>query len=120
MQPNPKFDGTKLVLGGREFILPPLNMRLVKKFNDDLEKLFKIGTRLATTEELEKMTDIILASLQRNYPDLQAEELDDLLDIDTLPSAFMALVKVNRMTKEAKTEGATDQPSPEIPAPAAP
>jgi len=84
-------EGIKINLGGREFVAPPLPLKVFRLHPDWFETLNDL-TGLPTPETVEIMTQIILSSLHRNYPDLTAEELEDLLDVNNMPIAMRAVM----------------------------
>lgn len=92
--------GFPINLGGVNFVLAPLGLRLAREFE-------KRGTELreqanVTPEQAHAFNvEMILASLHRNYPDLTAEELDELLDTASEPeavSAVMLMTGLKRVT----------------------
>lgn len=89
----PNLGGVKLVLGGREFVVPPLSLRQVRSFTEDgtFDKVGKIGNRLPSVEELDVALDVIHAALKRSYPDLGKDELLDLLDVGNLNDVMIAV-----------------------------
>lgn len=70
--------GVAMNLGGVDFVLAPLGLRLAREFEAKGTKLNESET---TVEDAHAFNvELILASLHRNYPDLTTEELDALLD----------------------------------------
>jgi hypothetical protein len=68
-------EGPKLTLGGRDFIVPPANLKAIRahsasRNNADATAQDKIDANVA----------FILTTLQRNYPDLTEDFLLDHLD----------------------------------------
>ena len=97
-------EGIKINLGGREFTAPPLPLKVFRLHPDWFEILNDL-TGLPTPETVEIMTQIILAALQRNYPDLTAETLEDLLDVSNMPIAMRAVM--GQATGEAVSPSAS-------------
>ena len=89
-------EGQKLQLGGREFIAPPAPFMCMRKYAD----MFN-GKAEATAEI---MADIILITLQRNYPELTQDELDMLLDVENMRAAFKVVMRVSGMKDAAPGE----------------
>jgi hypothetical protein len=73
--------GKELILGGETFIAPPVPMACVRKYKDLFSGKEKGADMLV-------MADIVLMSLQRNYPEMTESKLDELLDLANLPDAF--------------------------------
>ncbi len=89
--------GKKITLGGQDFIAPPVPLACVRKYKD----LFNGKEKGA---DLLVMADIVLMSLQRNYPDMTESELDGLLDIDNLPLAFNMVMSASGTEKTTSGE----------------
>lgn len=76
--------GKDVVIGDKTYTLPPLSLGQLR--NGMMEKLRAHDALLAEDppkgwEAFVAKGEIILAALRRNYPDLKAEELDDLIDL---------------------------------------
>ena len=84
-------EGTKINLGGREFIAPPLPLKVFRVHPEWFAMLAKIDG-LPTPESVEVMTKIVLAALNRNYPELTEDDLGDLLDIVNLPKIMQIVM----------------------------
>ena len=72
-------DGIKLTLGGVDYTIPPMNLRiqLTEPTKSAVQKIQSGDSDTAAF--VEAALDVILACAQRNYPDLTR---DTLLDID--------------------------------------
>ena len=81
-------DGKLVMLGGREFIAPPVPFSCMRRFADVFEG------RASPTVEV--MADIVFAALKRNYPDLDQKAFEDeCLDVGNLNLAFMAVMQAS-------------------------
>jgi len=69
-------DGPVVVLRGESFVVPPLQLRDLRKYMPQIEAMAK----LKMSETLDLLRDVIYAALKQNYPDLTPERLDELLD----------------------------------------
>jgi hypothetical protein len=77
--------GVAINLGGVDFVLAPLGIRLMREFEARGKTVGDGDAAYAFN------VDVILASLHRNYPDLTREELEELLDSHTVPEAVMSV-----------------------------
>lgn len=78
--------GVAINLGGLDFVIAPLGLRLMREMETKGKAL---STADATAEQAHAFNvDVILASLQRNYPEITREELEELLDTHTETEAF--------------------------------
>ena len=84
-------NGVKIEMGGREFILPPLTLGVLKRMGSRLSGLTKIEG-VPDPETIDLMADIIHASMVRNYPEVTKEEVLDLVDLGNLQQTFMAVL----------------------------
>lgn len=92
---EPRFDGELLKVGDREFVVPPLNWRRIRKLMPILERLKSIteGEGLNITEEmLDDSLTVIHEAVSRNYPELNKDELEDLVDLVNAPKVIMAVM----------------------------
>ncbi len=88
--------GQALTLADREFIAPPAPFCVMRKY----AAVFN-GDEVATPQ---LMAEVVLTSLQRNYPELTQEEFEaKYLDISNIGEAFKAVMTTSG-TKE-KTPG---------------
>ncbi len=91
-------DGTRIVLGGREFIAPPAPFACLRRHAEVFE-----GARPAT---ITIMADVVFASLRRNYPDLSQDEFDEkYLDVGNLREAFRTVMLITGAQEKQPGEG---------------
>lgn len=80
--------GVKINLGGIEFVLAPLGLRLMREF----EARGKQTSENTTPEQAHDFNvDVILASLHRNYPDITRDDLEELLDSQNEQQALLSV-----------------------------
>lgn len=65
--------GVTVKIGGKEYVLPPLNLRLYFDHEKDLDVLMKPAEH-SNTEYVKAAMDVIVPSLKRNYPDFSDSE----------------------------------------------
>lgn len=86
-------DGIKVRAGGREMIVPSLSFRATKTLlNDQMAILAEIKGPPKTPEHEAVLFAVILASLQRNYPEIDEKWLMDecgLVEIVNLAQAVL-------------------------------
>ena len=81
--------GQEIKLGETTFVCPPAPFACVRKYED----IFN-GKSDAT---LNQMSDILFASLKRNYPELEQEQFEfHNLDIANFRDAFQICLSVNQ------------------------
>ena len=92
---EPRFDGELLKVGDREFVVPPLNWRRIRKLLPILERMKDIaaGGGLVITESmLDDSVTVIYEAVSRNYPEITRDELEDLVDLVNAPKVIMAVM----------------------------
>jgi hypothetical protein len=91
----PRFDGDRLKLGDREFVVPPLNWRRIRKIMPILERMKDItaGGGLTITESmLDDSLTVIFEAVSRNYPEITRDDLEELVDLVNAPKVIMAVM----------------------------
>jgi hypothetical protein len=88
-------EGIKIVLGGHEFVAPPLPLKVFRVHPEWFAAL-ENTSGLPTPESVGIMTGIVHSALVRNYPGLTLEELEDMLDIVSMPLAMAAVMGQTR------------------------
>lgn len=98
-----KIDGVKLVLRGREFVMPPLTAAALEDFEAECNLLaampFRLERALAeghpglgpTKEELKAVVKLAHVALKPNYPELQPAELREHIDAVNVWAVLPAL-----------------------------
>ena len=99
--------GTKLNLGGVEFVMPPLNLNQARQHEDAIKNL---GQKATLSENMEDALPIIHAALSRNYPDLVLEDLRALIDIGNFRQATEALATSSGFVPAKPGESAPASP----------
>ena len=92
---EPRFDGERLKLGDREFVVPPLNWRRIRKILPILERMKDItagGGLIITESMLDDSVTVIYEAVSRNYSEITLEELEELVDLANAPKLIMAVM----------------------------
>ncbi len=77
--------GTKLIIGERELIVPPLTLKHLRTLGPRLKDLGEIkADALPTDEQFDLIGEVVHMALSRNYPDMTRDEVDGLLDIGNM------------------------------------
>lgn len=100
MSDYPKFEGEKLKLGDKEYVIPPLTWRRIRELLPVLGriKISPVGLEI-TGEMLDDYATVILAALNRNYPDMTRESLEDVLDLGNAPQIFLAIMGMSGLIR---------------------
>jgi hypothetical protein len=108
-KPAPQFEGELHRLGDKDFIVPPLNWRRIRELLPVLQKI-RIGQPglEITGEMLDDYLTVILSALNRNYPDMTLDELEDLLDLGNAPRLFLAIMGMSGLIQGEPGPGIAD------------
>ena len=85
-------DGVKIQIGDKEFEVPALNFKRVRELRPLFKKLQDLqGDQNVDSEQLDAMIEIVHQGLQRNYPDITKEELEEILDMQNIQGIIEAV-----------------------------
>jgi len=87
--------------GGNVYVLAPLTLGALRVLLDGIKE---VKTGLTITEQ-ETISAVLLSSLQRNYPDMTAAQVETFVDVGNMLAAFTACLDVaglKRKTQEAE------------------
>ncbi len=93
-------DGAKVRMGGKEWIVPALSFRQLKKL---LPKINMLNIGELTVETMDSITEVVHAAISRNYPELSVDDVADMLDVRAAPAVFMAIMGESGL--EATSQG---------------
>lgn len=96
-----KIPGIKMMLGGQEYVIPPLALNALVQLQDRLG-VFQGGTDITS---IETIIDAAHAALRRNYPDITREQVGDLVDLGNMNQVFEALMDVSGMLRKQQESG---------------
>lgn len=110
---NILFEGKTVTINKEEYILPTLGGKAYRVGNA-FEKIGKIEAAIGRMEELGKLTltseeigymyDLVLYALQRNYPDLTVDFVEDSMGLDDVMDLFPFLVSQDEEKKKKGLE----------------
>lgn len=93
--------GVKVSMGGREFTLPPLTLGSLKRIGNKISTLTNIDS-IPNEEQTDAICQIVLASVNRNYPEITQDELLEMIDLGNLKDIFEAVLGVSGIGKDKK------------------
>lgn len=94
-------DGVKIEMGGQEWIVPPINLKGIRKIQPLLPHLEKL--KFDTDEGVNAVVQVVQVALSRNYPEVTAEQIEDMVDMDNLPKIVQAIMNVSGLVPKAMT-----------------
>lgn len=97
--PVVKVKGIPVELAGELFVVPPVSLGVLEQMHDQIKAVTGDISDLA---QVATITDVTLAALRRNYPDLTRERLADLLDVGNMIEVFQAVMDVSGLRRKAR------------------
>lgn len=89
------FKGTKVELGGKEYVVPSLTLDQVEAFIADgtIDRVPQNGlTYIHVAESRQALVDVSHAALSRNYPNITREEIRAGLDLSSVSALVDAVM----------------------------
>ena len=95
--PEPKYEGIKLTIGGKEYTFAPLNFAAIKRLRPAIEMLETVTpeTKILSDEQVDAFVSIVHASLVRNYPDMTPDETADLIDMGNIGTIVQGIMGIS-------------------------
>lgn len=102
-------DGKTISMGGREWTIPPLNFKALRKFREQLGSM-----SAADLSRSDMVSEMILEAMRRNYPDLTLAELEDMLDMGNILPVVEAVLAASGLVQKEAASGEAVAASPLI------
>jgi hypothetical protein len=83
--------GIAILMGGREWTIPPLTLGQLRHLMPKIRQLSEIGLQMAEPQ-IDVLVEIVAAALQRNYPDISIQMVENLLDLGNAASVLHAVL----------------------------
>jgi len=96
--------GEWVTLGDEQYRIPPLAFRAIQDLGEDIESLKNIVGR-PSPQQMGVVGRIVLAAMQRNYPSMTMELLDDMLDIGNYQAVLGAVLSIGGFRKAEGAPG---------------
>jgi hypothetical protein len=88
----PVIPGTPVVLGDREYTVPPLTWPQALKLAPELALIHEAHALWSSKEVLRAYLAIITAALRRNYPDLTEDKIAEIIDFGNCIALLRAVL----------------------------
>ena len=83
--------GVVVMMGGREWTIPPLTLGQLRQLMPKVRQLSDIGVQMGETQ-IAVLVEIVTAALQRNYPDIVPDTVEELLDLGNATLVLSAVL----------------------------
>jgi hypothetical protein len=97
-------------MGGQDWIVPPLTLGQLRRLMPKVRQLTEIGASMGETQ-ITVLVDIVAAALQRNYPDMTPEKVENLLDLGNASVVLNAVLTGSGLKSSGAEMG--EAPAPE-------
>jgi hypothetical protein len=78
-------------MGGRDWLVPPLTLGQLRRLMPKVRQLTEIGASMGEAQ-IDVLVEIVVAALQRNYPEVTTETVEDLLDLGNAGAVLNAVL----------------------------
>jgi len=76
---------------GQDWIVPPLTLGQLRRLMPKVTKLTEIGASMGEAQ-INVLIDIVAAALQRNYPEMTPDKVENLLDLGNASAVLNAVL----------------------------
>lgn len=83
--------GVAVAMGGQDWIVPPLTLGQLRRLMPNIRQLTEIGASMGEPQ-IEVLVEIVNAALQRNYPDMTPDKVENLLDLGNAGAVLNAVL----------------------------
>src|SRR5438477_6826628 len=83
--------GVAVAMGGQDWIVPPLTLGQLRRLMPKVRQLTEIGVSMGEAQ-INVLIDIVAAALQRNYPEMTPDKVENLLDLGNASAVLNAVL----------------------------
>lgn len=86
--------GVNISMGGNDWTVPPLTLGQLRRLKDKIQAMTEIehDARGITSEQIDSIAEIVATALSRNYPDMTAERVLELIDVGNARAVISAVL----------------------------
>ncbi|MEO5355456.1 MAG: hypothetical protein H7835_19895 [Magnetococcus sp. XQGC-1] len=96
---TPPHDGVTVHFAGSDWVVPALSLGQLKKLMPHFQALQ--GSNFSV-EQIDSSLQVIHAALSRNYPALQLEDVEELVDLASMPILMEAILRVSGLVRSGE------------------
>ena len=83
--------GMGVAMGGHDWVVPPLTLGQLRRLMPQVRQLTEIGVSMGEAQ-IAVLVDIVTAALQRNYPEMTPDKVENLLDLGNASAVLNAVL----------------------------
>jgi hypothetical protein len=103
--------GASVAMGGQDWVIPPLTLGQLRRLMPKLRELTEIGASMGEPE-IGVLVEIVTAALQRNYPEVTADRVENLLDLGNASAVLNAVLTGAGLRPHGTAAGEAAAPGP--------
>jgi hypothetical protein len=103
--------GVTITMGGRDWLVPPLTLGQLRRLMPRVRQLTEIDAAIGEVQ-IGVLVEIVAAALQRNYPDVSAEMVENLLDLGNAGTVLNAVLTGSGLRLREARLGEASAPGP--------
>lgn len=103
--------GVMVAMGGQQWTVPPLTLGQLRRLMPKVRQLTEIGAQMGETQ-IAVLVEIVAAALQRNYPDMTTETVENLLDLGNSGAVLNAVLTGSGLRPRERPPGEVVAPGP--------
>lgn len=96
--------GIAIAMGGREWVVPPLTLRQLRQLLPKLRQLSAISAAMGEGE-IAVLGEIVAAALSRNYPEITAAKVEELVDLGNAREVLAAILEGSGLRRQGNSPG---------------
>jgi hypothetical protein len=104
--------GIMIEMGGQQWTVPPLTLGQLRQLMPKVQQLTEIGSQMGE-KQIGILVEIVAAALQRNYPDISVEIVENLLDLGNAGAVLNAVLTGSGLRPRERSPGEALAPGPD-------
>ncbi|MBF0161613.1 MAG: hypothetical protein HQL88_04920 [Magnetococcales bacterium] len=96
---TPPHEGVTVHFAGSDWVVPALSLGQLKRLMPHFQAL---QSGQFSIEQIDSSLQVIHAALSRNYPALQLEDVEDLVDLASMPILMEAIMRASGLVRSGE------------------
>jgi hypothetical protein len=101
--------GVAVAMGGKDWLVPPLTLGQLRRLMPKVRELTEIGASMGESQ-IAVLVEIVTAALQRNYPDMAMDQVENLLDLGNASVVLNAVLTGSGLKPRGNPVGEAEAP----------
>lgn len=101
--------GVTVAMGGQDWIVPPLTLGQLRRLMPKVRQLTEIGASMGEPQ-IAVLVDIVTAALQRNYPEMTTDQVENFLDLGNASAVLNAVLTGSGLKPSGAAAGEAPAP----------